>query len=236
MGGFKVFRDFNRDQAWLAGWKTRLDPEAAAKLSQTGVVGRLLEALAGDPSIEVKEVVESFEVHARLRRRLKSARVADLCCGHGLTGLLFALLDERSVLLLDRRRSPQSERVFKAVVSAFPAVAGRVRFVRCKLNRAGDQLEPDTALVAVHACGSRTDRCLELAVARGAAVAVVPCCYTGTGLEAPAALRESLGVPLATDIQRTYFLEAQGYKVQWDSIPEAITPMNRILVARPAQS
>ena len=42
-----------------------------------------------------------------------------------------------------------------------------------------------------------------------------------------------LGAPLAFDVDRTYRLERAGYHVRWDAIPEAITPMNRLLVAWP---
>ena len=35
----------------------------------------------------------------------------------------------------------------------------------------------------------------------------------------------------ATDTDRTYRLHAAGYTVRWRYIPEAITPMNRVLIA-----
>mmetsp|Transcript_21144 Transcript_21144/g.62737 ORF Transcript_21144/g.62737 Transcript_21144/m.62737 type:complete len:100 (-) Transcript_21144:58-357(-) len=62
----------------------------------------------------------------------------------------------------------------------------------------------------------------------------MPCCY-GHSLAAqaaPLALRKSLGVALAADVQRTFTLEAAGYAVQWRHVPAACTPMNRILIAR----
>lgn len=57
-------------------------------------------------------------------------------------------------------------------------------------------------VIAVHACGSLTDRVLELAVAMRAPVAVMPCCYSGTARAAPLAARRALGVALAADLHR----------------------------------
>ena len=59
------------------------------------------------------------------------------------------------------------------------------------------------------------------------------CCYTGTGRGEPAALRQSLGVAMATDIGRTYRLQREGYTVEWDAIPSSITAMNRLIIAHP---
>ena len=51
-----------------------------------------------------------------------------------------------------------------------------------------------------------------------------------SGLPGPAARQAELGTRLAFDIDRTYRLEAAGYRVRWDAIPEEITPMNRVLI------
>ncbi len=77
--------------------------------------------------------------------------------------------------------------------------------------------------------GRLTDRCLDCAVEVAGAVALMPCCYPDRGCQAPTALQLSLGSRLAFDIDRTYRLEAAGYRVRWDAIPEEITPMNRVL-------
>ena len=96
-------------------------------------------------------------------------------------------------------------------------------------NRNGgpkSRLEAGTSIVAVHACGVRTDACIDVALATGGHVAVMPCCYNKNG-PGP----EGLGHALATDVHRTYRLEAAGYWVPSSLIPEVITPMNRVLVA-----
>ena len=47
------------------------------------------------------------------------------------------------------------------------------------------------------------------------------------------AIRDGLGAPLATDIDRTYRLRAEAFQVSWAGIPECITAHHRILVAIP---
>ena len=66
----------------------------------------LIVRALGDPRcISVKEVVESFEVFQRLRKPIRSKYVMDLCCGHGLVGMLMVIFepDVESVTLCDRR-------------------------------------------------------------------------------------------------------------------------------------
>jgi hypothetical protein len=50
---------------------------------------------------------------------------------------------------------------------------------------------------------------------------------------APRALRKGLGADLASDVARTYRLEQAGYEVDWSTIPLAVSPKNRIIIARP---
>lgn len=191
-------------------------------------------ALAERRAINIKELLESFETVARVRRRLRSKRIADLCAGHGLAGLAMAALDREieEVVLLDRRKPPKAALVVEAVCEAAPWVEGKVRWIEDKVARAAEHLAPRTSVLAIHACGVRTDRAIEAACAVGGDVAVVPCCYRQTALDAPVGLRDALGAELATDVHRTYQLEGRGYRVRWSAIPEAITPMNRVLIAR----
>lgn len=235
MSRFRVFRKFETEELWLARWRRRMDPVAVGRLAQRGRVGQVLAALATERCIRVKEVIESFEVYACVQKRLNTSRVIDLCCGHGLTGYLFAIFGRHveEVVLLDREESDSAVATRRCLELAFPEVAGKVRRVTSTLKRFQPRLEPDTGLIAVHACGSRTDRCLDFAIAQNRPVVVVPCCYSGTGQNAPRAVRASLGVEVAADIERTYRLEEAGFVVEWDTIPEAITPMNRVIIAHP---
>lgn len=232
---FRVFPAFDDPSLrWAASSRFRLDRASAQHFGGPPLAARIVQALAERRAIKVKEVLESFETFERVRRRLRAAKMADLCCGHGLTGLLFAAF-ERSVdeiVLLDRKKPEKAEDVFAAVRDAAPWIEGKVRWIEDKVARAADHLAPGTSVIAIHACGSRTDRVIDAALALDGDLAVVPCCYTRTADHVPRALRQSLGVELAADVDRTYRLESQGYRVEWTTIPDAITPMNRVLLAR----
>lgn len=235
MNRFRVFKKFNKEELWLARWRRRIDEVAVERLEQRGRVRQVLEALAAERSIKVKEVLESFEVYACVHKRLNHKKILDLCCGHGFTGLLFAIFNPEveQVWLLDREESPSARTVGASLMRAFPELEGRVRRITCRLQDFDEPLDADTGLIAVHACGSRTDRCLDLAIKNNCAIVAMPCCYTGTGKDEPLALRKSLGVRTATDVGRTYRLRDAGYLVDWEEIPEAITPMNRVIIAHP---
>ncbi len=83
------------------------------------------------------------------------------------------------------------------------------------------ELAQDDVVVSSHACGSLTDVILTRAVANHCRIAVLPCCqHTG-----PA--KDALSGALA--------LEQERYHVWTQTIPEEITPMNRLLIAEPAR-
>ncbi len=232
---FRAFRSFEDPAlAWAASSRFNLDEKSAPRFRGDAVAERIVAALARRRAIKVKEVLESFETFERVRRRLRAARVADLCCGHGLTGLLFAVYEREveEVVLLDRRKPPKADLVLEAVAEVAPWVPDKVRWIEAKVAGAARHLAPGTSVVAIHACGARTDRAMDAAMEVRGHVAVIPCCYTRTAKDAPRALREALGVEVTADIDRTYRLERAGYAVTWSAIPAAITPMNRLLVAR----
>jgi hypothetical protein len=93
---------------------------------------------------------------------------------------------------------------------------------------------PDELVVGVHACGSLTDRVLDAALAARAAVAVLPCCHGGA-LEArdTAGLEAWMEGSLAVDAVRALRLRSAGYRVYPQTIPQAITPENRLLIGVP---
>ncbi len=228
---FRAFAQFNDpDLASKARVRHRVSETALRFFPGTRLQDRFVRELALRQAVSVKELLESFEVHHRVRRRVRQRRVADLCCGHGLTGVLFALAERQveEVICVDRRRPSTFDRILEAAVAVGPWVADKVRYVEGDAARVA--LEPGTAVLGVHACGGRTDLCIEVARRLGGPVAVMPCCHHGRGPHAPAALHEHLGTELALDVDRTYRLEAMGLSVDWSFIPRAITPMNRILI------
>lgn len=214
--------------------RARFAEHADELFPSEGLPDRLARALLKARTVSLKELLESFEFVGRVRRRLRAPVMADLCCGHGLTGIVFAAFERQvtRVVLLDQREPDSAARLLAAASEVTPWVNDKVERVTADVRRAHEVLEPHTALLAVHACGRRTDHCLDVAIALDAPIAAMPCCYRYTVRGSPRALHRGLGAELATDVHRTYRLEAAGYEVDWSAIPAAISPKNRIIVAR----
>ena len=231
--GFRALRCFNDPAVReLAGSRGRIDERTVALFPRANMTRRVLAALAKEGLVPLKEVCESFEFFERVRASVRAPVIADLAAGHGLTGLLFALFerDVECVVLVDTHPPASHQRILEALCQVGPWIRQKVRWVAGAIDEAPQYLDPGTSIVAIHACGLRTDACLDVALSGGGNIAVMPCCYAKTGGDAPQGLREALGVDLATDIQRTYRLEAAGYRVRWTNIPEVITPMHRVLI------
>ncbi|HEY3252800.1 MAG TPA: methyltransferase, partial [Polyangiaceae bacterium] len=93
---------------------------------------------------------------------------------------------------------------------------------------------PGDLLVSCHACGGLTDEVLSQAIAAGARVAVLPCCHEALEND-QGGLGGWLDPALAIDVTRAARLRGHGYRVHTQSIPAAITPKNRLLLAERAQ-
>jgi len=235
---FTTLRVFNRPEVrGLARYRGRIDARALPYFATDSLVDRLVRALAEREAIPIKEVAESFEFFGRVRRRIRAATVLDLGAGHGLAGILFAVFEPTvvEVLLLDKTRPANHTEVLGAVASVAPWVSEKVRYREMTLRAAEQDPPPAAAVIAVHNCGKRSDRAINIGMAQNARLAVMPCCYGHTTPPGLGALQRSLGAAAATDIDRTYRLRAAGYDVDWSFVPEAVTPMNRIIVARPAR-
>ena len=233
MATFKAFRRFNQPELHRLVRVRRLIGRASLDyFPSSGLPDRIVRSMAARRAVAVKEAFESFEFFERVRRRMKAPVVADLCCGHGLTGILFAVFEPRveRVILLDHRCPASYPKILEAVADIAPWIKEKVTYIEDKVERASRHLPRNTSIIAVHACGVRTDRCIDAAIDVGSNLAVMPCCYAQTAVHAPKILRKKLGRPLSTDIHRTYRLESAGYRVDWSEIPVEITPMNRILV------
>ena len=233
--GYKLFRQFNAGAGFDVGSRNPIGPGHVASFGGDSLQDRLARSLAEERAVPVKEVFESFEFFGRVRKYVRGPVVADLCAGHGLTGVLFAAFERsvQQVHLIDRRRPPSADRVLAAVARVAPWVTDKVSWSTCDLESVGAVLPRGCSVIAVHACGLKTDRSLEVALEAGGPVAVMPCCYHDVHCDAPRTLVQHLGGDLAYDIDRTYRLECAGYEVRWDAIPAEITPMARVLIARP---
>lgn len=230
---FRVFPQFDEPELKpYANSRTRLETLLLEVFEGERLQDRVVRALIERRAVNLKELLESFEFHHRVRRRVRRPVMADLFCGHGLTGILFAL-SERSVdrvVLVDKSRPASFDIIFETVCELAPWVRDKVDYKECLVEEAGAFLDAGTAIIAVHACGDRTDMAVDLAKQLGGPVALMPCCYRTARRPGPRGLNEALGAMTAIDVDRTYRLAAQGLHVDWTVIPRAITPMNRVLV------
>lgn len=229
---FHVFKQFNVEPPpSLVSSRSNLTVDIAATyFAGSTMRSAIVRALAEARCIRIKEVIESFEVFHVVRKFVRQPVLADLCCGHGLIGMLMAVFERRidRVHLCDAQIPESSQRCLDAIRTVAPWIEDRVVHHEGRLERLDVDID---AVLATHACGDLTDRCLTVATERSVPVAVTPCCYAERTCRAPEVLQRELGLIAATDTDRTYRLQAAGYTVRWRYVPAAITPMNRVLIA-----
>lgn len=197
---------------------------------------RVARAVCDAECLPRKELYESWEVARRTRRRFKGGRVVDLACGHGVVAHLMVLLDKGDCaggIAVDRKLPPCAFEVQASLVRAFPQLDRKVELVRGDVEDVS--LGPTDVVVAAHACGHLTDRVLSAAIAARARVAVLPCCHA-FGKQDQGGLAGWLEPSLAIDVVRAARLRDAGYDVHTQTIPDTITPKNRLLFGRPRES
>ena len=176
-----------------------------------------------------KELYESWEVAKRARRRMRGGVVYDLAAGHGLLAHLLLLLDDSSphAVAVDKRTPPSADTLHAALVAAWPRLEGRIE--RRVMDLRSVQAAEGDLVVSAHACGGLTDATLDVALASRAGVAVLPCCHVDRTGDTGGLLGWMDGA-LAMDVTRAGRLRAAGYHVLSQTIPETITPKNRLLL------
>jgi len=209
--------------------KARLTDRDLGRFPDNTLFHRLARAVCHAGVLPRKELYEAWEVARRVRRLFRGGRVVDVCGGHGLLAHAMLLLDDSSpgALVVDKKLPPSSAKLHDVLVSAWPRLAGRVEFVERPLDEVA--IDPTDVVVSSHACGDLTDRVLDRAVAAGARVAVLPCCHNLATCDARA-LSGWLDQAMAIDASRAVRLDARGYRVWTQTIPDTITPQNRLLL------
>ncbi|MFC1526102.1 methyltransferase [Candidatus Latescibacterota bacterium] len=234
---FSLLRALNGapDRARSYGGASHVFPSKIVEqyFSSSRLIDSLIRDLVLGHVIRWKEILESFEFFSETRKVVRSASMADVCCGHGLTGILFALLEKsvEQVRLIDESLPASTVRVLETAIQLGPWVKEKVSTTESGLTRLESSLPDGTAVLAVHGCGSLTDQALDLAMEVAGPVAVMPCCCHPRLPGAPPVLFRELGVKDGVDVHRTYRLSDAGYHVRWRYVPEDITPMNRIILA-----
>ncbi|MES1182218.1 MAG: methyltransferase [Myxococcales bacterium] len=212
--------------------RSRLTTHDLYRFEGSTLFDRVARSLCEAGCVPRKELYEAWEVARRARRRFRGGRVVDLACGHALVAQLMLLLDDSSpsALAVDSKLPPSAGRVADCLGSAWPRLAGRVTLLEAKLESV--QVQANDVLVSCHACGALTDDVIELALAARARVVVLPCCQS-TGKCDLGGLAGWVDAALAIDVTRAGKLRAAGYQVHTQTIPAAITPKNRLLLAAP---
>lgn len=181
-----------------------------------------------------KELYEAWEMARRVRRLFRGGRVLDLGGGHGLLAQVMLLLDDTSTsaLVVDKSLPASSGKLHEVLAAAWPRLSGRIEFVSSTIDDI--EIFDTDIVVSSHACGALTDRVLDRAAAARARVAVMPCCHdldSGDG----GGLSGWVDGAVAIDIVRAMRLTQQGYRIWTQTIPETITPKNRLLLGAPLQ-
>lgn len=212
--------------------KQRLTTCDLDRFASATLFDRIGRAVCAAGCLPRKELYEAWEVARRARRLFRGGRVIDLGGGHGLVAQIMLLLDDTSpaAVVVDTTLPPSCRTLHAALLASWPRLAGRVEFVECALE--AFDLSAADVVVSVHACGALTDMVLARACAARARLVALPCCHDVETCDA-GPLAGWLDRPLAIDVMRAARLEAQGYRVWTQTIPEAITPKNRLLLGAP---
>src|SRR5688572_27583277 len=217
------------------GAHSRLTSHDLDRFTGDTLFDRIGRVVCGVNRLPRKELYEAWEVARRVRRWCRGGRVVDVAGGHGLLAHLLLLLDDSSpdAVVVDPSRPASSGPLQRAIVAAWPRLDGRITFLEADLGEV--TLAATDLVVSSHACGALTDRILDAAISASARLAILPCCHDLETCDA-GPLAGWLGGPLAIDAVRAMRLQARGYQVRTQTIPSAITPQNRLLVATPALS
>jgi hypothetical protein len=215
--------------------RSRLTRHDLPRFGGPTLFDRIARAVCQAGCLPRKELYEAWEMARRVRRRFRGGRVVDLAAGHGLLAHVLLILDDSSPLALavDTTIPPSAVRLHDALTAVWPRLAGRVRFEQCGIEAV--EIESGDLIVSSHACGSLADIVRDQAAAARARVAVLPCCHDLVRNDA-GSLEGWIDGALAIDVTRAARLEARGYRVWTSTIPEDITPKNRLLLGAPAAS
>ena len=217
--------------AFDPGRRSRLSPRDLGRFVTETLFDRVARVVCEAVCLPRKELYEAWEVARRVRRRFRGGRVVDLAAGHGLLGALLLLLDTSSpeALAVDPKTPLSAGRLDEALVASWPRLGGRVRRLEARIEDV--EIVAGDLVVSVHACGNLTDQVLARAIGASAHVAVLPCCHDLATCDT-GGLEGWMNGPLAIDANRAAYLRSVGYSVFTQTIPEEITPQNRLLMGR----
>jgi len=214
--------------------RSRLTEKQLAKFSGNTLFEKIARAVCRAGTLPGKELYESWEIARRVRRKYRGGRIMDLAGGHGLLAHIMLLLDDTSpeAIVADARIPKNAARLSASLIKTWPRLAGRIQYIETGIEDV--EILPDDLVISVHACGMLTDQVIALAVKAGARVAVLPCCHNIASSDTNG-LEGWIDGSLAVDVTRAAKLRAAGYTVMTRTIPEDITPKNRLLMGHPEE-
>ena len=204
--------------------RSRLHPGCHPLFPSQSMRDRVARAACDARCLARRELFESWSFVDRARPHIDADVVWDLGAGHGLVGMILALLEPglREVRLVDRRKPPSYEKLRAALDPLAPERLARVVYEERRL----DDLAPPAGrafIVAVHACGKRTDEAIDLALASRSSVALLPCCHDASIYPLPGAITGRWSKRDAVDLARIFRLDAAGYRTYSRRIEDGLT-------------
>lgn len=179
-----------------------------------------------------KEFYEAWEVAKRIRRHFRGGRIVDLACGHGLLAHIMMILDDTSpsAICVDTMIPKNAAMLSLSIKKEWPRLNNRIHFKNLPVKEV--DISPNDIVISVHACGKLTDDVMEKAISGRARLAVLPCCHDAHRCDTGGLLGWTDSA-LAIDATRAARLSSHGYKIITKTIPQDITPKNRLLMGYP---
>ena len=223
---FEIIRPFSHSS------KGRLTARDLGRFPGDSLFDRVGRAVCDAGCLPRKELFEAWEMARRIRRVFRGGRIVDLAAGHGLLAHVLMILDDSSprALVVDTTLPKSSTALHDVLVRAWPRLKDRFGFEERPLESV--VLTESDLVVSGHACGALADLVIDRASGARARVAVLPCCHDLT-MNNAGPLSGWMDGPLAVDAMRAVRLETRGYQVRTLTIPEEITPKNRLLLGEP---
>jgi hypothetical protein len=209
-----------------------LNRYTARRLTGDTLFARLARAVCEAECLPRKEFFEAWETARRTRRVMRGGSVLELAAGHGLLSAMLVILDDTAprAVCVDVERPKSHRRLMAVLTERWPRLKGRIEYREERLEDVC--ATRDDLVISVHACGVLTDRVIDVARNARARLAVLPCCHDLNRCDT-GSLTGWMDGPLAVDAARVARLRSAGYRVSTATIPDDITPKNRLLLAWP---